>query len=177
MHEESLLNDFTPLSVFELECFDDGNVFLLDILWPLLRLYRWCITDISLDITIMAQWVTYGKPHYYYFWKLCRFIHHHLYHYNETLHMIPNHSCNISHIERNYLARICFSIFPRLTTKLSKQKHTWKESSIWRIDWWILLQQTAAAVVVVNCCVNYMLVYLFSGLVIFLRHTWYIFHP
>ena len=78
MHEESLFNDFTPLSFFELDGLDDVNIFLLDTLWPLLRLCRWFIADISLDITIVAQWVTYGKPHYYYFWKLCRFIHHHL---------------------------------------------------------------------------------------------------
>ena len=32
MHEESLLNDFTPLSVFELDGLDDVNFFLLDIL-------------------------------------------------------------------------------------------------------------------------------------------------
>ena len=30
MHEESLLSDFTPLSVFELDGLDDVSVFLLD---------------------------------------------------------------------------------------------------------------------------------------------------
>ena len=32
MHEDTLLNDFTPLSVFELGGLDDVNFFLLDIL-------------------------------------------------------------------------------------------------------------------------------------------------